>query len=51
MSTSLRRAVRRAALEAWLSRADEVLTGSGPAPEPAGDPPPQEPARALGPPR
>lgn len=51
MSTSVRRAVRRAALEAWLSRADEVLAASVPAAdaarehEGASEPPPPGPWR------
>jgi len=36
MSTAVRRAVRRAALEAWLSQADEVLAASGPTADHAG---------------
>ena len=30
MSTSVRRALRRAALDAWLARADEVLASVAP---------------------
>ena len=49
MSTSVRRAVRRAALEAWLSQADEVLAGRPTAEGGNGDPTPPEPPSMVPP--
>lgn len=58
MSTSVRRALRRAALDAWLTRADEVLASMAPVvarpgpdhPRPESHAAPDAGGRELGPP-